>query len=281
MTIAACAVTPEGVVFGADSTSTLILSDGSQRYLNNEQKVFEVGERGTLAAVTWGLGRLGLASHRTHLAMLDDDLLKRPPAKVEEVAARFASLLWPIYEKTLRADINLQKSIVSDPSAKKEDVERAKAALENKLLGFCIGGHWLPDREPRAYEVLFHADLRDAPMPRPVNAMEFWGARLFVYRVLGVEVSPVRPIMDSGKWTGSAPELEALLTAGRTPLTNPLPLRETVDALHALLHMTIKVMKFTSIPPVCGGHIELAAITTDRRFRWVRHKSLGAALEVP
>ena len=83
------------------------------------------------------------------------------------------------------------------------------------------------------------------------------------------------------KWTGTEAELVALVTARKTLLSHPLPLREAVDAVHALLQMTIKVMKFTSIPPICGGRIELAAITTDRRFRWVRHKPLGAAIDWP
>jgi hypothetical protein len=279
MTIAACAVTPEGVVFGADSTSTMTMPDGSQRYLNNEQKCFEVGERGTLGIVTWGLGRLGDASHRTRIAQLDDDIMKHPPSGVQDVAARFASTLWPVYDQTLRADIDRDKGILADPTAKPDDVAKARASLDNKGLGFCIGGHWLPDREPYAFEINFHSGLTAPPIPTPVR-LQFWGANLFVFRVLGVEASAAQAIMASGKWSGSQQELEALVTYRKMPLTQPLPLRETVDVVHALLHMTIKVMKFTSIPPVCGGHIELAAITTDRRFRWIRHKPLGAALDV-
>lgn len=268
-------------MFGADSTTTGTLSDGSQRYLNNEQKIFEIGERGTLGAVTWGLGRIGSVSHRSHIASLDDDLLRHPPGNVLGAAERFASLVWSTYDRTLRGEIDAQKAIAKDPNAKPADVEKARTALDNVVLGFCLGGHWLPDREPHAYEVLFHADLTGPPVPRRVVMNEFWGARLFIFRVLGVETSVVSDILATGKWTGTPQELQALFLARRTPLTWPLPLRETIDSIHALLHLTIKVMKFTSIPPVCGGHIELAAITTDRRFRWITHKSLGAALDTP
>jgi hypothetical protein len=34
----------------------------------------------------------------------------------------------------------------------------------------------------------------------------------------------------------------------------------------------------TVFVPYCGGPIEIAVISTDRRFRWVRHKNFGAAL---
>jgi hypothetical protein len=40
----------------------------------------------------------------------------------------------------------------------------------------------------------------------------------------------------------------------------------------------IKTMKFSHMAPVCGGLIEVAVITADRPFRWVRHKDLDSAI---
>ena len=37
-------------------------------------------------------------------------------------------------------------------------------------------------------------------------------------------------------------------------------------------------MKFSHYLPVCGGPIEIAVISTDRNFRWVRHKRFDDAL---
>jgi hypothetical protein len=71
MTIAACYVSPEGIVFGADSTSTYSLSAGlpflppKERHYNFGQKIFEIGKGSTLAVVTWGLGGLTVGSYRT------------------------------------------------------------------------------------------------------------------------------------------------------------------------------------------------------------------------
>lgn len=58
-----------------------------------------------------------------------------------------------------------------------------------------------------------------------------------------------------------------------------LPFRESIDWVHAMLYSTIKLFKFSALPPVCGGPIEIAAITSDRPFRWVKHKSLSEALD--
>jgi hypothetical protein len=57
-----------------------------------------------------------------------------------------------------------------------------------------------------------------------------------------------------------------------------LPIREAIDWVHASIYATIKMMKFSHLPPVCGGPVEIAVITTDKKFRWVRHKRFDAAI---
>jgi ABC-type siderophore export system fused ATPase/permease subunit len=56
LTIAACLLTPGGVVLGADSTTTIsvVTHDGSvsPHYFEHAQKLFEVGEGSTIGAVT-------------------------------------------------------------------------------------------------------------------------------------------------------------------------------------------------------------------------------------
>ncbi len=57
-----------------------------------------------------------------------------------------------------------------------------------------------------------------------------------------------------------------------------LPIREAIDWVHASIYTTFKTMKFSHMAPVCGGAIEIAVATTDRKFRWVRHKEFDAAI---
>ena len=52
MTIAACYVRPEGIVLGADSTTSFY---GGIHYYNHNQKIFELGEKDTTFGImTWG-----------------------------------------------------------------------------------------------------------------------------------------------------------------------------------------------------------------------------------
>ena len=57
-----------------------------------------------------------------------------------------------------------------------------------------------------------------------------------------------------------------------------LPIREAIDFIYTYLHITIKATKFKFGAPGCGGPIEIGFISTDRPFRWVRHKSFSSAI---
>lgn len=96
-----CYLSPEGVVLGADSTSSRpivpALGMVGYHYYNYNQKLFELGENSTIGVLTWGLGGLRQASHRTLLALLSDDLEQNPPADVSDVAARWGGRFWPVY----------------------------------------------------------------------------------------------------------------------------------------------------------------------------------------
>ncbi|MFZ0692580.1 MAG: hypothetical protein WAN51_00245, partial [Alphaproteobacteria bacterium] len=74
MTIAACYLSPEGVVLGADSASTYTFPSGSHHF-NYGQKLFEIGAAGTgtLGIVTWGLAAFSFGSYRTLAALLADN----------------------------------------------------------------------------------------------------------------------------------------------------------------------------------------------------------------
>src|SRR6266404_9143428 len=111
MTIAACYVSPEGIVFGADSTTSF--NFGGFHYYNHNQKLFEIGEESTLAIVTWGLAGLGEKSHRTLFAELGDDLKRAPPNSVKKVADRWAAMLWAAYDGSslLAADLAICRQL--------------------------------------------------------------------------------------------------------------------------------------------------------------------------
>jgi hypothetical protein len=295
VTIAACYVSPEGIVLGADSTTTYGDPSGGQHYYNHSQKLFELGtgsEIGTLGAVTWGVGGLQVSSHRTLFALLSDDIVKNSPKSVGDVADRWtAKILDRLFRSKLsscafnravqiaRRKESTRSRSGAGPGKRTEGEERSYKQLHLGLVaGFCVGGYAPPDRTPAAYEIIFDP-LKAKPTPVQISAgWKFWGAPNMIQRLIfGADDELKERLMKSGKWSGTRPELDELVM--QSALAHPIvPIRDAIDFVHACIFSTIKAFKFSSLSQICGGPIELAVITTDRPFRWVRHKAWDVAI---
>ena len=297
MTIAACYLSPEGLVFGADSTSTYSLPSpfpffpGKERHYNFGQKIFEIGEHSNLGIVTWGLGGLSVGSYRTIIALLADSLEVSPPNSVLEVAERWAALFWASYSSSLSSQMTPLKALENKPAfdpANPQDPARRTIQEEmffqqnrqTLVAGFCLGGYVKADRAPHAYELVFDPLLTAQPVPTHLpQAQSFWGVPALISRLInGCADEVVSGILQSGKWNGTEADLLDIISHAKLVHPSTVPIREAIDFTHAYLLTTIKAMKFSNLPLVCGGPIELAVVTTDREFRWVRHKKWEAAI---
>jgi len=140
---------------------------------------------------------------------------------------------------------------------------------------------WLLSSGPEARGVEINFDVRQGrPTPTPITKHfpTFWGAPNLIERLIyGIDWRLVRDILNSGKWSGNTADFVSLLSnyALKTP---ELPIREAIDFVHASIYSTIKALKFSRYEQTCGGPIEIAVITSDRRFRWVRHKRMDEAI---
>ena len=291
MTIALCYLSPEGIVLGADSTTSTNLQAGFH-YYNHAQKLFQLGEDSTLGILIWGLGGLGTESHRTHIAYLADDLRANPPADVLGVANRWIDRFWAAYTSSpeiapllvqCQSLANKQPhdpNAAPDPDMRTKDEENTFELLRRALVaGFCVAGYVPPDRTPHAYEIVFDPLLqRPAPVSLVGQLYRGWGAPNMIDRLItGADAAVKNEILTSGMWNGTAADLEVIVAkhALRHPI---LPIRDAIDFVYSCIHSTIKGLKFSQLSQICGGPVEIAVITTDRKFRWVRHKSWDAAV---
>lgn len=280
MTIAACYHSPEGIVFGADSTSTYLIPQGMPRHYDHAQKIFEMGAgRSTLGVVTWGLGGLGELSYRTLISQFAEQNYRQPTQTVGAVADRFAQTFWGEYTVRLAPQIQRLQHLLASPTLTKEE-EQERDTLQTTLVGgFCVGGNLFHDKTPSAVEITY-GPLLTGPAIRPLPyGLSFWGVPNLILRMfLGIDPALFAAILQSGRWVGTPVDLSNLVDPLRLAAPVALPIRDAIDWVHATVYATIKAMKFSQLAPVCGGPVELAVITTDRPFRWVRHKKLEAAI---
>jgi hypothetical protein len=287
MTIAACYLSSEGIVFGADSTTTMFVSgigpgaSGSEHHFNFAQKIFQIGEDSTLAMTMWGLGGLHTVSYRTLIAQFADLLITQGSQSMEEVANRWNLFFWEIYAKDYEDRLQRTQILINQAKRTPEEDSEIAWLMQTFSGGFCLGGYLRNDRTPRAFEVLFNPAL-EAPgniTSIALGRTRFWGCPNLIERILyGLDPSIPQSILNSGKWSGTNDELYNILLPHCLGQPFDLPIREAIDWVHASIYTTIKTMKFSHMAPVCGGPVEIAAITTDRRFRWVRHKRFDSAI---
>jgi hypothetical protein len=264
VTIAACYLSPEGIVLGADSTSTYNTPAGPH-YFNHGQKIFEIGESSTLGIVTWGLGGLAVSSHRMLIASLADEIRRKKPKTVGDAATTWAGQFWSAYSASLAADIQVCRVLHQKPpfdplavppiaGARTKDEENKFRNLRGTMqVGFCLAGYLPPDRTPSAFQLVFDPiDGKPIPSEIPMGSQRFWGAPNMIARLLnGSDETLRKSILDSGKWSGTDAELDTILK--KQGLAHPpAPMRDAVDFTYACILSTIKALKFSEFAQTCG-----------------------------
>lgn len=292
MTIAACYVTNEGIVFGADSTTTF----NTAVHYDCAQKVFEYGgTESSLGFMTWGIGSPGSISYREFVAETADLGPQQNHASFDELVQFVSNRLWSHYVSGFGAHIAMMQNLLAQIAAmaaqpqltppqlaQLEGLRSHAAHLNNQFSGgFCLGGRWGTSRQTNAYWATFNLTTGAAPVPAKLPlGLRAWGCPNLMLRLIhGIDPGLMDAILQSDRWQGTRADLEVMIGQQvYSPPVGLLPVREAIDYVHAMAYSTIKAMKFSQFGRLCGGPVELAVVTADRPFRWVRHKPLGQAL---
>jgi hypothetical protein len=200
---------------------------------------------------------------------------------MDRIAQRWNDLFWSAYAKEYEEVLKRVHQLTGQSSRSLDEENELAFFRQSHAGGFCIGGCCLPNRNPQAFEITY-APEQGAPQPPQelaIGSAKFWGCPNLIHRLIyGVDFSILEAIESSGLWTGTQEQLIDLVMPHRLAQPFDLPIREAIDWIHSSIYTTIQAMKFSHLAPVCGGPVEVAVVTTDRPFRWVRHKRLDAPL---
>jgi hypothetical protein len=261
VTIAAALLCPEGVVLGTDSTTSHVMGENIVDVSNATQKLFQLGRDKPYAFATYGDAHFGSRSYRDLIWEFGRTLKDENPP-LNQVAEEFLAF------------------------AKKRWAEQAEEGdAEGTPLpdtGFIIGG--CGESDPNCSFATVHFHPEEDIGGEELSICEVPGEMHYA----GIRIAADRLIYGMGKevWFGGVgqfvPEerrkdcLDAVFGPSdfRMAPDPSMPLRDALDYVHFIIEATIKYCKFTLLPPICGGKIELACVTADRGFRWVTHKSL-------
>lgn len=258
MTIVVALKVGDGLVFGADSASTLMAGDGYRNSYFNAEKLTHVARKLPVGALTFGLGGLGNRSISSLANDLRQRLLGSDPDwcldstnfDVEQVVQRFKRFYYD------------------------ELYQPAYAGAEQAPgMGFLIGGY----SSGKDSAEVWRLDLggRGCETTQVIRAEDPWdcvwdGQPEAIQRILfGYSSQIEQRLMEAG-----LPQEDAQrLLASMEPMINgAMPIQDAIDLVHYFIEVTCGYVRFTPGHATVAKPIDLAAITKHNGFKWVARK---------
>jgi len=274
MTIAIVVKVHNGVVFAADSASTItaMTAEGQRQVVNiftSARKIFKLHEdiKVPIGLIVWGEGGIGRAS----ISTLAKDL-RRKFMGIDKTT--------PDYEinpdsYTLENVAKLTRRFFFEETYTNE----FRNNPNKPFLGMMVGGYSAGEGLPELWEI----DIQEGgncPDPILRRGKEdiglFWagqpeaitriirGHGTALDSVLGELGFPPDQIAGAIQFIGD--KLEAPL------VYPPMPIQDTIDLAVFLVETAICFSRFLPGPQSVGGAIDVAAITKHEGFRWVQRK---------
>jgi hypothetical protein len=257
----------DGIVFAADSASTLVgtAPDGSTGVLNvwrHGNKVFNLRKGLPIVAMTCGMGHIGpasissLAKDLRKLLTSDSELkLKEDDYTIEEVASKAHKFFGDKYQS------------VDPPPPAPHSFE------------FWIGGI----SGCGARGEIWKLQIADGEIFDPVcfageadDDLVVWSGQPGVINrlLVGFDENLNAVLAETGvDEAGQQQFLEALRARAATPLVHAaMPIQDVIALADFLVDTTKRYFAFLPGADVVGGDTDIAAVTKHERFKWIRRK---------
>jgi hypothetical protein len=265
MTIAVVLKVGDGLVFGADSATTLSSPHGVTNVYFNAEKIFGLGRNLKAGGVTYGLGELSgrsITSLTKDLKMLmagNEKPWSTSPTTytIEEIATKLRGFFYE--EQYLK-----EYAVGSLPAGK------------YPVMGFFVGGYSANAEHPEMWRIEVDGDGACPPPEVAINTGDVgvqWAG----------QPEALNRLMNG--WSGAV--LEGLVKSGTTPeeaikfLTSlpvtylssgGMPIQDAIDLVKYMVDVTAGFVRFAPGPPTVHPPADIATITRHEGFCWVSRK---------
>jgi hypothetical protein len=262
MTIAISVRVGEGLVYAADSTSSLFTEINGVSVLSQSfhhaQKLVQV-RNFPIGILTFGLGLLGSRNIESLVAEFESEVLPKPlESSVRVVVERLRDFLSERYDEAVPPP---------DLSAESPGVDT------RPRLGVVVGGYTAHRFQPEEYSLqLPGGHIVESPT---AAGLQWWGQTEALQRLLlGHDSGTGDWLREKGVPEDAIPDLRRELTErfGWRIQFDGMPLQDAIDFAVFLTNVAIGHSRFVTGPPVCGGHVDVATIS-HRGFEWIRRKT--------
>lgn len=269
MTICVAIKVHDGLVFAADSTTTLatVGPDGRQIIHNtyvNANKVFNLLKGKPVVSMTSGIGNFGNRSIskiskeiRMSLSVADNPLYVDPNEfTIQEISEK---------ARTYILDLYLQ-------------LENELRPQGDHVFDYWIGGFGSENHLAELWKVQIINGLCDEPklILGPEVCDIAWGGQPEAINrlVLGYGQKMPDILKSAGVSDEDLPQLMGLIARNSVaPILSPaMPIQDAIDLSAFLVDATKQYVKFCVGADTVGGETDIAAVTKHEGFKWIRRK---------
>ncbi len=270
----------EGLVLGADSASTLSgqirkpdgsVQEGVIKTYFNARKLLQVGDF-PIGLLTWGAGYI--ASRTIESLVREWEYEKHWQSKKD-----FDSH----YSETEQKEFKV-KSCADSVFGHLSDAYRAEFGEQSKerspIIGLIVAGYSRKGFFPEIWRFIFPEDLdgdvhnqRPDRDGKPDFGASWFGLTDAIARLHFGRDEQVLKIV-SEKLGITPEETHTLFLPLQYSIPFPvMPLQDAIEYAHHMLNVTVGRYRFVIGPELCGGQIEIAAITQQKEFEWISRKT--------
>lgn len=266
MTVCVAACVHEGLVFAADSATSLVGTNPAgqaviERVYQHGNKVFNLDKRLPVVAMTSGLGAIGNAP----IHSLAKDLRR----EFKTDGSKF--------------QLNPEKYTVTEIAQKAHDFlygERYLAAPKiagDHSLEFWIGGYSSHSDVHELFKITVENGSAKIEVLCQNGACElFWGGQPNAINrlVIGYDNTLVESLRQVGVSDVDLPGLmQTIRSNTEAPLMHPgMPVQDAIELCNFLVETTKGFVRFLPGADIVGGEVDIAVVTRHERFKWIKRK---------